>query len=154
MLLAIFAFCTLDDLLPTPVSFTLDDLLSSSVSSTLEDLLSTPSPGSAPVFDFFADFAPPPLDDLDAPKCPDISTVPLSVLDSSLTVLEVMDKDEDEGRTRIFDDLEEEGTYKEEEKLRIFDDFALMNDPSVTEESEYVEMAFPAFGFGRSLKTR
>ena len=170
MLLATFAFCTLDDLLSTPefstlddllstpVSSTLDDLLSIPVSSTLEDLLSAPSPGSAPVFDFFADFAPlPPLDDLEeyegasssiSPECPDTST-------ESLTVLEVMDKDDDEeGRTRIFDDLEPEGTYKEEEILRILDDFVLVDNPSVTEESEYEEMAFPALGLGRSVKTR
>ena len=148
---------TLDDLLSAPVSSTLDDLLSSPLSSTLDDLLSTPSSDSVPIFDFFVDFAPPPpLDDLEectrssstilSPKCPD----------SSFTALEVMDKHEEEGRTRIFDvfEVEEDGTYKEDEILRIFDDFALFVDE--TEEREYEEMALLALAleFGGSLKTR
>ena len=65
-----------------------------------------------------------------------------------------MDKHEEEGRTRIFDvfEVEEEGTYKEEEILRIFDDFALFVDE--TEEREYEEMALFALEFDGSLKTR
>ena len=95
-----------------------------------------------------------------SPECSEISAVPLSVLDflsipsltalDSLTVLEEMDKDE--GRTRILDDLEEEETYKEVERLRAFDDFAVI-DPSLTEENEEI-MVFPALGRGGSLKMR
>jgi hypothetical protein len=60
--------------------------------------------------------------------------------------------DKDEGRTRILDDLEEEETYKEVERLRAFDDFAVI-DPSLTEENEEI-MVFPALGRGGSLKMR
>ena len=80
-----------------------------------------------------------------SPKCPD----------SSFTALEVTDKHDEEGRTRIFDvfEVEEEGTYKEDEiLLRIFDDFALFVDE--TEEREYDEMALLALELDESLKTR
>ena len=164
---------SLDDLLSAPVlSSTLDDLLSAPDSAPVFDFFADFAPPPPP--------PPPPfpssLDDLEeyagassmiSPECPDISpecseilAVPLSVLDflsipsltalDSLTVLEEMDKDE--GRTRILDDLEEEETYKEVERLSAFDDFAVI-DPSLTEENEEI-MVFPALGRGGSLKMR
>ena len=67
-----------------------------------------------------------------------------------------MDKEEEDGRTVILDDLEdEEETYKEVERQRFaFDAFAPSNDPSVVESEK--ELAFPALALGRggSLKMR
>ena len=49
----------------------------------------------------------------------------------------------------------EELDKEAEERLRIFDDFPVMNDSSLTEEGESEgEAAFPAFGRRGTLKTR